>query len=122
LQVSTREWEEKLQKITALSGILYFSDFCLVFVFSCFWFVVFCFCRFRFFYWSFCLFRFLGVVFMRGETVGILCILIDVETSKEYAFIYLQPRIPIGDLECAEIPSGTVCFVLLPIQTPFYTF
>ena len=45
---------------------------------------------------------------MRGGAVGILCILIEVETRKEYAVITLQPRIPAGHSEFPEIPAGMV--------------
>jgi ADP-sugar diphosphatase len=47
-----------------------------------------------------------GIVFMRGGAVGILCILIEAETGKEYALITLQPRIPVGYADFAEIPAG----------------
>jgi len=47
-----------------------------------------------------------GIVFMRGGAVGILCILIEVETKEEYALITLQPRIPAGYSDFAEIPAG----------------
>lgn len=47
-----------------------------------------------------------GIVFMRGGAVGILCILIEAETGKEYALITLQPRIPAGFPDFAEIPAG----------------
>eukprot|EP00026_Physarum_polycephalum_P005396 Phypoly_transcript_05430.p1 GENE.Phypoly_transcript_05430~~Phypoly_transcript_05430.p1 ORF type:complete len:358 (+),score=83.96 Phypoly_transcript_05430:799-1872(+) len=47
-----------------------------------------------------------GIVFMRGGAVGILCILIEAETGKEYALITLQPRIPVGSCDFAEIPAG----------------
>jgi ADP-sugar diphosphatase len=47
-----------------------------------------------------------GIVFMRGGAVGILCILIEAETGDEYALITLQPRIPAGYSDFAEIPAG----------------
>jgi len=43
---------------------------------------------------------------MRGGAVGILCILIEAETGREYALITLQPRIPVGYSDFAEIPAG----------------
>ena len=50
-----------------------------------------------------------GIVFMRGGAVAILCILIEAETGKEYSLITLQPRIPAGYSDFAEIPAGMVC-------------
>jgi len=47
-----------------------------------------------------------GIVFMRGGAVGILCILIEAETGKEYSLITLQPRIPAGFADFPEIPAG----------------
>jgi hypothetical protein len=55
-----------------------------------------------------------GVVFMRGGSVGILCILIEVETNIEYALITLQPRIPAGYANFPEIPAGMVHSLLFP--------
>jgi hypothetical protein len=46
---------------------------------------------------------------MRGGAVGILCILIEVETGEEFALVTLQPRIPAGFCDFAEIPAGMVC-------------
>jgi len=50
-----------------------------------------------------------GVVFMRGGAVGILCILIEAETGKEYAVVTLQPRIPAGFTDFPELPAGMEC-------------
>jgi len=45
-------------------------------------------------------------VSLRGETVGILCILIEVETGKEFTFVTLQPRVSSGFAEFPELPAG----------------
>jgi len=54
-----------------------------------------------------------GIVFMRGGAVGLLVILkLDEEGSpdhgKEYTILTIQPRVPVGSVNFAEIPAGMV--------------
>jgi ADP-sugar diphosphatase len=45
-----------------------------------------------------------GIVFMRGGSVGILCVLSC--KGKRYTVLTVQPRVPAGRFEFVEIPAG----------------
>jgi len=47
-----------------------------------------------------------GIVFMRGGAVAILVIL-NCE-GREYTLLTVQPRVPLGDFECVELPAGMI--------------
>jgi len=48
-----------------------------------------------------------GICMLRGNSVGILTVLISKETAKEYFVLTHQPRIPVADY-IYEIPAGMV--------------
>jgi ADP-sugar diphosphatase len=53
---------------------------------------------------------------MRGGAIGVLCILIDTKSEKQYALVTKQPRVPVGSASFTEIPAGMVyCNVILEI-------
>ncbi len=47
-----------------------------------------------------------GIVFMRGGAVSILVILTC--ENVDYTILTIQPRVPIGEFECAELPAGMI--------------
>jgi len=47
-----------------------------------------------------------GIVFMRGGAVAVLVILSC--EGKEYTVLTVQPRVPLGDFECIELPAGMI--------------
>ena len=49
-----------------------------------------------------------NVTFMRGGSVAILMLLHCIETGKVYSIIVMQPRVPVGKAELAEIPAGMI--------------
>lgn len=49
-----------------------------------------------------------GIVFMRGDTVTILIILVNKHTKEEYVLFVRQPRVPIGKSSFPELPAGMV--------------
>ena len=46
-----------------------------------------------------------GIVVLRGSAVGVLIILTDKETKKQYTILTEQPRVPVGQITL-EIPAG----------------
>lgn len=55
----------------------------------------------------------IGIAFMRGGAVGILCILKDATDGNEYALTTLQPRVPAASDEFCEIPAGMVLSIIV---------
>jgi len=47
-----------------------------------------------------------GIVFMRGGAVAILVILHC--EGRDYTLLTVQPRVPLGDFECVELPAGMI--------------
>lgn len=48
-----------------------------------------------------------GIAFLRGDAVGILFAL-ECEDGKKYTILVEQPRIPVGDVTCLELPAGMI--------------
>ena len=50
-----------------------------------------------------------GIVFIRGETVAVLAVYVDIEDGgKEYAICLNQPRFATGNSHFIEVPAGMV--------------
>ena len=49
-----------------------------------------------------------GICFLRGSSVGILVKLHCVDDGKDYSLLVDQPRIPIGEASCLELPAGMI--------------
>ncbi|KAI5796028.1 hypothetical protein FPQ18DRAFT_256711 [Pyronema domesticum] len=49
-----------------------------------------------------------GLVFLRGGSVAMLCVLVEEggKEGEEYVLLTVQPRIPVGSLEFVELPAG----------------
>lgn len=48
-----------------------------------------------------------AAVFLRGDAIAVLPILIDeADVTKRYVLTTVQPRVPIGEAACEEIPAG----------------
>lgn len=49
-----------------------------------------------------------GICFLRGSSVGILVKLHCVDDGEDYSLLVDQPRIPIGEASCLELPAGMI--------------
>lgn len=52
-----------------------------------------------------------GIVFMRGGAVAVLVVLEcdeEVNGHREWTLLTVQPRVPLGDFECVELPAGMI--------------
>jgi ADP-sugar diphosphatase len=47
-----------------------------------------------------------GICFLRGNAVSIFVALHCIETGSVYSLLVDQPRIPIGQVSCLEVPAG----------------
>jgi len=47
-----------------------------------------------------------GISLLRGDAVGILMVLRC--SGKKYTILVQQPRVPVGDVSCLEIPAGMI--------------
>ncbi|OTB07417.1 hypothetical protein M426DRAFT_20120 [Hypoxylon sp. CI-4A] len=47
-----------------------------------------------------------GSVFLRGPSVAMLVVLVDVDTEERHVVLTVQPRIPAGSLAFVELPAG----------------
>mmetsp|Transcript_25151 Transcript_25151/g.28984 ORF Transcript_25151/g.28984 Transcript_25151/m.28984 type:complete len:308 (-) Transcript_25151:388-1311(-) len=48
-----------------------------------------------------------GIAFLRGNAVGIL-VALNCEDGEKYTLLVEQPRIPVGDVTCLELPAGMI--------------
>ena len=47
-----------------------------------------------------------GICFLRGDAVTILVSLFCQDSDEQYALLVEQPRVPIGQISCLELPAG----------------